>query len=266
MNNSDSPSASPFIQLSNNPSSSPTDPVKIDTNSIGGDIVLPGAFNFYAWVNTGSERCGGSLIYPDVIMSAASCGCALFENNPIFIGGTLADGSDAMETVDGVICEVHPAFDESTQFNDIMLIKILGRSSITPVTLTFNDQADIFEASKFLGFDVGTNRLAEIQPTIVSDGACSDINPNYRAEFNICANDNMGSVCPGDGGGPLIVVDSNDNVGYVQVGVVSTAIIDEDCASPGLPAVYTQVSSYNDFIVFFICGSYNLVIDFFLFW
>jgi Trypsin len=59
----------------------------------------------FAVVN-GTIVCGATLIYADVLVSAAHCHVAFAQENAVmYIGGTRLDGSDAIERIpiDGVL-------------------------------------------------------------------------------------------------------------------------------------------------------------------
>jgi hypothetical protein len=82
---------------------------------VGGTPASPGSFPFYAKSVAGGDLlCGATLIWEDVLLSAAHCKGAFIGG--VAIGGTKLDDSDA--TILEVESEyIHPAYDPVTQAN-----------------------------------------------------------------------------------------------------------------------------------------------------
>jgi Trypsin len=93
-----------------------------DANIVGGYPVPRGECPSFAVVN-GTIVCGATLIYADVLASAAHCHAAFAQENAVVmsIGGTRLDGSDAIERIpiDGVL--IHARY-RQVVLNDILLI------------------------------------------------------------------------------------------------------------------------------------------------
>jgi secreted trypsin-like serine protease len=265
---SDAPSASPLEQLSTNPSSSPTDPIKVEANIVGGNLAAVGEFDFFAWAySSTSGPCGGTLIFDDIILTAASCGCDFFLDNTIYIGGTLRDGSDALDIAVASKCLVHPDYIPALRYNDIMLLKLVSPSPAPIVTLYAVDTAESFDTATAIGYgytDYLNSEaffLRKIETTILPDDTCEatfmsgddpsisdDFDPDYRTLFNLCAASQFGGLCDGDGGGPLLIENN------IQVGIFSYAIGLNECGAVNVPAGFTQVSQYTDWIIDGACG------------
>lgn len=96
---------------------------------VGGEPADPSQFEFFA----GTTKCGASLIHEDVLLTAAHCR-GTFVGSTITIGGGFADGSDAVELLEGIDEIWHPQFNSVTLENDIMLVKLNTPSIVSPAT------------------------------------------------------------------------------------------------------------------------------------
>ena len=271
---SDQPSDTPSLSPSTNPSSSPTTPMGLEANIVGGDLAQTGEFEFFAWAyNSITGPCGGTLIFQDIILTAASCGCDFFLDNTIYIGGTLRDGSDARDIAVALECLEHPDYIAAIRYNDIMLVKLVSPSPAQLVTLLFDDTAESFETATTIGYgytDYGSSEaffLRKIETTILPDDVCEqrfmsgddpsvdeNFDPDYRTSFNLCTTSQSGGICSGDVGGPLLLE------GNVQVGIASYAIGLNSCGLANEPAVYTQISEYLKWIADNSCGTCKFLV------
>jgi len=202
----------------------------------------------------GWALCGGSLLNSLWVMSAAHC----------VIDGTSAEllfGSVDVDlmTTGRYAVEVHypKTYGDSTSNDDISLIKVDSAipfsKSIKPIQLPSKAQAaDTYVKTVLIVSGFG-KMASKKESTIlqytevigISDTECKKTYGNYLTPSILCtngyANKNQGS-CSGDSGGPLITKGNNS----IVVGIVSFGSA-QSCTN-GLPAGYTRVGKYLDFI------------------
>jgi trypsin len=266
---SDPPSTILSDVPSDTPSTAPGDATIVETvnvteNIIGGTFADFGEYPFYAYSASLTATCGATLIHEDIVMTAAHCNCSTFIDG-VYIGGTFRDGSDAIDGQFVYYCEQHPDFSYKTFQNDIMLLKLECPSTAPIVTVNFDDAIPkVDDVVTTIGFGVTEfNNAATLQYAlrkvdinIYPDERCEEIytapTKDYDFSVNICSGTVAGGKdsCGGDSGGPLLTTNN------LQVGIVSYG---ENCGLPDIPAVYTKVATYTDFIRQFICGKLSSI-------
>ncbi|MGH8793291.1 MAG: S1 family peptidase, partial [Stackebrandtia sp.] len=222
----------------------------------------PAAEGQYPWVvalalagNTDVNFCGGSLIAPDVVLTAAHCIRNEEPGGVVVRHGSVDLRSDAV--VDVAIESLHVADDygdPTSAANDWGLIKLVAPIEGVQILPLAGDEAHdsgVFEV-------MGWGWVAEGEyPTVlqradvpfIDDTRCGEAyqgTGQWHAESMLCAGYwDAGGVdtCEGDSGGPMISRDENGAA--VQVGIVSWGV---DCAKPKQPGVYTQVSYLDEAI------------------
>lgn len=191
----------------------------------------------------GSPYCGGTLVAPDKVVTAAHCVDTMRPDQLRVVAGRTD-----MRTRAGVVTGVsdiwvHPQFERPTQGEDIAVVTLdreLPYGTI-PLSTGLRGYQPGTMASVF-GWGYTTEGgepspvLQQARVPIVSDADCAAAYEVYDPYSMVCAGYPQGGVdaCRGDSGGPLVV--DGRLIGVVSFGT--------GCARPGKPGVYTRVSSY----------------------
>ncbi len=215
----------------------------------------------------GAHSCGGTLVAPDVVISAAHCNGVKFAQ----VGRwSLSDDLDGYEEFE-VETPLHPnpLYSPEISFShDAMLLKLnrqstkqyirinsnsdfpptIGEDSLTTMGLGYTQYGQSSSAPK---------KLQEASLSYVPNNVCERAkDPNAAETYQglisddmLCASDDGEDACQGDSGGPLIFkgdTASDD----VLVGVVSWGF---GCAQPYFPGVFSRVSYFAEWIKTTIC-------------
>jgi hypothetical protein len=231
-------------------------PDESDPRIVNGDEVPPGRYPFFVQ----GDGCGGSLILPDVVLTAAHCRDAYASISSVIVGNTeydvVSDGSQRRDIVSTL--RVHPEYNSVTYSHDFMLFKIeaVTEPGLVPVSLNSDPSnpgagEDVtvigFGTTADGGWDMN-DQLLDATITVISNQECEDKIQVEMPTANIdesmlCAGYELGQEptdsCQGDSGGPLV-----DSEGTL-VGVVSWGV---GCARPNLPGAYSRVSDQLDWI------------------
>ena len=209
--------------------------------------------------------CGGTLIAPDVVLSAAHCAGGEYK----VVVGRHDLRTDVGDAVEVEVEMVHPDYDDDTTDNDFMLL-FLKRSTTEDVDLAIVNPDIISEGQDVTVMGWGdidpdqdeselANKLMEVEVTVISNEDCDaseSTEPGWEDNYNGQITDNMmcaehvqeKDACQGDSGGPLVI--RSDSGEDSLVGVVSWGV---GCAHDDFPGVYSRVSAQYDWIEEQVC-------------
>ncbi|XP_063770453.1 azurocidin [Pseudophryne corroboree] len=216
------------------------------TKIVGGREAIPNSHPYIASLQIRRQHfCGGSLIAPQFLMTAAHCLSNLNPNMVTVVLGahSLLTNEDSKQTFR--ISQVFEnGFNPQTLENDILIFKLDRRVSLNPRVQVValprdNETVPTGTACVTSGWgQLGTNaripdRLQELNVTVTSRDLCR---PN-----NICTGVFMrqAGICFGDSGGPLVCN------GVIQG--ISSFII-QSCGNGVAPDFFSRVALFRNFI------------------
>ncbi|MEM6502063.1 MAG: serine protease [Cyanobacteria bacterium P01_C01_bin.89] len=237
---------------------------RVTPRIVGG---TPAAENKYPWMTALYYRgcspsecqfCGGALVRPNWVLTAAHCAAGVNENTPIdvFLGSTQLTNSGEQIAVAEVI--IHEDFDPNTLDNDLALLRLDTDSKQPNIKIIEPGDPSNLTNPGNLATVIGwgatseggnsSQKLLEVTVPIVSN---QDANNAYKqlgssiTENMIAAGVPQGGkdACQGDSGGPFVVKDADGE--WVLAGATSWGI---GCARPSLPGLYTRLSLYGKWL------------------
>ncbi|KAI8893960.1 putative trypsin-like serine protease precursor [Globomyces pollinis-pini] len=237
--------------------------VPTDKPIVGGTPV--GSPDVYPWLvairhTDGRGHCGGSLISPTKLLTAAHCTVNQVESEFLAYyhryNLKTTTASEKATTFKVKKFKVHPNYTSASKSGYDVAIwdveRIAGPAPTVFPKLDDGSLLNVGEELKIAGWgtiefkgSAPTKMLESVVP-ITSDSVCVNAYPQLQSiPTTFCAGYPRGGTdtCQGDSGGPAFV--SNEDGSATVVGIVSFG---NGCAMAGYPGVYTTVDSVSSWI------------------
>ncbi|XP_006811145.1 plasma kallikrein-like [Saccoglossus kowalevskii] len=239
-----------------------------ESRIVGGQDALPGEWPWQAqlyYIPVGNEVCGGTLVGPRHVVSAAHC----FDDPPYpdawivrlgrYTRGNPPSPADDESIEVGVqeIIRHNEFYGIQNNDNDIALI-ILDQDVSTTDFINYaclDDDVTFYEDSCCYITGWGTLEFLGDQPNILQEAVVSILSNDtciasywspLVTENMVCAGYLTGGIdsCQGDSGGPLVCIHTDADTGISRWHLAGITSWGFGCAYPGYPGVYTRVSKY----------------------
>lgn len=228
------------------------------TRIVGGTTAPPGTWPSQVALlasvqpnNYQAQFCGGTVIDPSWILTAAHClrGKAAFQVDVLIGTHSLVSGGTRHRAAE---LRMFPYYDHDRYNGDYGLIRI-GTPTSAPLQAIPTQGAGVAAGTTAVttgwgtmssGVDDFPTLLQQVTVPIISNATCAASYPGAISWMMLCAGQapyHSFDACQGDSGGPLVVPQGGR---WVQVGITSWGY---GCAD-GAPGVYARVAAQADWI------------------
>ncbi|CAM5247857.1 MULTISPECIES: S1 family peptidase [Streptomyces] len=219
---------------------------------VGGTTTTTTAYPFMMQITDASQNqfCGGTLVAPKKVVTAAHCMVGETTSSVRVVGGrTYLNGTNGtVSRVSGIW--IDPDYTDATNGDDVAVLTLSTSMPYTTAKYVSSSQTSVYAAgttARILGWGTtsenggSSNQLRTATVPVVSDSSCrSSYGSDFVQSDMVCAGYTSGGVdtCQGDSGGPLLI-------GGALAGITSWG---EGCAEAGYPGVYTRLTTFSDLV------------------
>ncbi|MFE4699834.1 S1 family peptidase [Streptomyces sp. NPDC056738] len=219
---------------------------------VGGTTTTTSAYPFMMQITDARQNqfCGGTLVAPDKVVTAAHCMSGETTGSIRVVGGrTFLNGTDGTVGTVGKIW-INPDYTDATDGDDVAVLTLTTPMPYTPAPYVSGSDTGVYATgaeARIVGWGTtsengtSSNQLRTATVPIVSDSSCAaSYGSNFVASDMVCAGYDAGGVdtCQGDSGGPLLI-------NGVLAGITSWG---EGCAEAGYPGVYTRLTTFSSLV------------------
>jgi hypothetical protein len=211
------------------------------------------------------QFCGGSLVAPTIVITAAHCvhDGDEFTNPDLY---TAITGRTTLSSTEGQEIEFaryyyfvdgsgNPLFNPDSFEWDTVFVELADASSSTPVQIAGANEVGFWApgednawatgwGTQFFAVGPRSDTLQEVNIDVIADSFCSgatSYGSSFDPETMLCAGETAGGqdTCQGDSGGPLVTP-----IGGGTFRLIGDTSWGNGCATPNFPGVYGRLAQH----------------------
>ncbi|GAA3115671.1 serine protease [Streptomyces echinatus] len=186
---------------------------------VGGTTTTTTAYPFMMQITDASQNqfCGGTLVAPKKVVTAAHCMVGESTSSVRVVGGrTYLNGTNGTVSRVSKIW-INPEYTDATNGDDVAVLTLSTSMPYTTAKYVSSSQTGVYAAgstARILGWGTtsenggSSNQLRTATVPVVSDSSCrSSYGSDFVQSDMVCAGYTSGGVdtCQGDSGGPLLI-------------------------------------------------------------